>query len=85
MNPQGPERPKDRANTDRKWSLTQQQASRKYADGRKLFKKNDYDMYTDVVTIISGRYDSDQQEWVYKLNNGKGESIEGETREKDLQ
>lgn len=60
------------------------QRKRKYADKKKLRKKNAQGILQYSVSIVSARYDDVRHKWMYTLNDWQNERITGETEEKEL-
>lgn len=57
------------------------QRPRKWADGKKLRKKNAQGILLSNVSIVSARYDYESHSWMYILNDWQDQRIDGETKE----
>lgn len=67
------------------WPLTCiWQRPRKYANGRKLKKKNGQGILEYTVTIVSAVYDNNLHKWLHTLKDWQGKAIGGMTAETDL-
>ncbi|KAL8678377.1 MAG: hypothetical protein Q9224_003985 [Gallowayella concinna] len=73
--------PTERADVD---STGITQRKRKYADGKKLWKKNSQGMAQDMVIVVSAEYDKANHRWNYTLKDLAGKPVEGTTKESDL-
>ena len=51
----------------------------------KLLKENEDGIFEFLVYVVSGEYDEEKNEWMYKLRNWKHEEMSGKTPEGSLE
>lgn len=60
------------------------QRPRRFADGRKLRKKNAQGILQYNVSIVSARYDDERHKWMYTLKDWLDRLLDGEAEERML-